>query len=1341
MQILDWSPEELGERAVMLPSSQPTMRLFAQDTSVEPEETISAGESFGAGFMRENVYASVGSDIYSQMTRGEDPVKYDPSFQPYRWLKENLDEQTYNGLLDEIDQGLFEDTMSPAHAQWKVQEVLAEKKQVEALSQNFWSGMAGQVAGAVVDPINLVPVAGWFATGSKVVRVGKAALFTAATTGAQEAALYGTQDLRTWKESLMNVGVSGVIGGGVGALGVAFSKSSALHPENVNNPLHPANMNRQGVVTKVAGEEADDIRYAESTTGAMQTPGSDEWLTAPRRLGTNWTKLLTMWTPAGRALGYASDQARNVLVRLMDLGGVYTDTNMFGKRTAPSAEDLKRDYMTQASTLMLKGEDLVRQTTKALAEVKSAKLNPVDFNETARKILVNAMTEEHKAAMVQKYGQEGFNRIEAKATQYANEIHKTNEVFEKKLLELGFLRDDKLAEKLQARIKNNTAKREAELKALAEKPVVEGQSFDKAAAEAEIRAKYDNTTLKAELDAQKALPASMGRDYGHAQLWEPSAVMAKQEEFNDFLMRVLIDNPEADWLAENFDLTPDQFAALKGSDPDEHARILREWGGDEYHHKLSVLEAKLDAATQAAKQADLDFTQTLRTLGILRREEGVAKVSEARKFRDRVNTERQAAAAVRDQVVAERKTVQVAIQTGMQKQFDLASQLTKRAPEAKSFPGMSKTASKVPEPETTVPLAKLEERLNQLNKQLAKEDRRAARLETARQKFEAAHDAAKANHDLLKKVKGAVGDSLVDARKARGIAAKDLKSAIRELAKGRKRTPLSEAVEEIRQTLMSRSVLPSGIMDRIGAEKLSTTGRMKERRLVLNREQRIEAEGLGFLRTDLPNILNLQYSQLAGHMGLREGLGIGKGKRFEGWGDVVRSINDEYDELSASVTGKDRAKVNAERKQALKDLELLKARLLGMEDVGADRDGWTLWGSRKFRQANFLRFGSGFLLPAQTDIATVALRHRIVPMLWKHGREAFREAMSSVPRSELRAFVNATEIGSHGLMSINRFDSDDMSAMAGIGVQGTLKHTVTATVDRGFHAVTDAVTKYSGMPLWNRFWKIASGINMTYKLRDLTASYDSLSPLKKADLATVGIGQKEAKRLDDFMKRFGVDENGHFDPNLEEWVGHPGGEEAARDFRIAVQRDMTRSIGTPGIGDTPAIMDKWYGKLLLQFQTFAFTFTSRYVAPMLQQATHGRAVESAANFGMLMAIGTIVMCLKDMMRGDDPMERLKPENAVGTAKELADRSGIMGWTSPYVGAGMKLLDLDGGSKFQRSKWYEPMLGINAALVGDVGRFGASVAEGEDADKVMKKAAVLAPFGNWMRFAQHNFMDD
>lgn len=247
----------------------------------------------------------------------------------------------------------------------------------------------------------------------------------------------------------------------------------------------------------------------------------------------------------------------------------------------------------------------------------------------------------------------------------------------------------------------------------------------------------------------------------------------------------------------------------------------------------------------------------------------------------------------------------------------------------------------------------------------------------------------------------------------------------------------------------------------------------------------------------------------------------------------------------------------------------------------------------------------------------------------------------------------------------------------------------------------------------------------------------------------MGIGETEANRLASFIQRFGETNaaNGHFDPRLEDWMAHPGGTEAARDFRVAIRRDMDRSINTIGIGDTPALADHWLGRMLLQFTHFAFTFTNRYIQPMFQRGVHYQDIRAASSLATLMVTGALVTAIKDAMRGVDPTKRYdikSPDDAYALGVELLDRTGLNGYLGPYISSANKLAGYAGASRYERQSWYENLAGINASLIGDVGRFAGAVsgyAHGDTkGDQVLKKLIALSPYASLLRMGQHLYED-
>lgn len=1430
MKLLEQTPDQIRQSAAALPFVQ------QNDPYATPGDLTDQGSSAidaaWASFRRENTIYSLSYAKGVNDAVGQDD-DFDPEFNPYQWMKDNLDPKVVEQLAEEIDQGYYDYATGPRDMQSRVILHMHEKALLKEQEDHAIASFLGGALGAILDPTILVPGLG---AGSRAVAgLSKAARIGAGTTaamtvvGAQELALHQAQDLRTWKESLMNVGVAGAFVGGLGAFGVALQKGGILHPENIHNPLRPENLRDQGVEAHVPGMEGNDIVLPQGSA-SLSAAAVDMGLAspAPRKLAGDGvmarlsekigeSAAMRFGTPVGRALRWTSDLGVNTVVRLMDVGGVLTDTNRFGKRTGLSAEDIKRDYETLGNKVLMRADQAVRELSKEMTR----KMKVEDFWSTARKTLNGTLNDSDLLGLEKAYGKENVDKVIAKVSRWTDEVHQVNEVFERKLMDYGFLRDEEAVASLRDRVDQLQQQIEKDLEPFRKqyndaKEALKGKTGDERKAQvaaveklkqdlevaeaAQATAKGHLQTAREDLRAQLALPKSLGRDYGYAQLWDDSVIMADHEAFEDFLLRALVDSPDEDWLMEAFRLTTSEFENLKTADRAQYDSIVRDWAGDREYFEIARLERALKSAKIRAEDAENEFSEVARQLGLVKRNEAAANLSEARKFRDRLQAQLEAARTARDAAAQEARAFKAAATAARQKTLDRQSSFIEVKPdagaaelerfgraegrtarffetgkatqgEARLQHGESKEtrtttsdpkgiekvsrvfdearkdaferpieAAPAPEPKRTVALADAEARASELDRQLAREDARVTKAEERLARFEEAHAEATARRENVKAARDFLEDYAKTVKEQRNLSAKNVAELKRKLKAKQKKVPLEEAVRTIRKNLSDRETLPTAIMDRVVPE----TGRMKARRIMLSPEFRREAEDAGWLRTDLQRILPLQYRQLGGHLGIREAFDIGPGRRYQSWQQILDEVRDDYDAMKATAREagdtKRVSELQAEFENLEKDIATLKGRLLGTEDLGIDPNHFLAWTSRKVRQASFLRFGSTFLISSLTDIGIMALRHRMLPMMAKYGRRALMESVNTIPESNIQSMVYATEIGSRAMMMHSRLGDADIMQMSGFGVRGTRRQKVSAAIDLVGDKLTDKVLMVSLMPQWNRMWKIMSGLQLNDELGKLLRDYDNIPLAKRTDLASLGIGREEAQRIAAMIEKHGIDEDGLFNPRIERWIDEPGGDDLARIYRVALQRDMNRSILTLGIGDTPRIMDKWYGKVLLQFQSFAFKFTNGYLRPLIQRGAHLNDIRAAASFALLMASTAFVIALKDKMRGEDPAARYEEDRLRETSLEFLDRSGLMGYMAPYFQAGAKLTGIEGSSRYSRQNWFEPILGANAGLFGDVQRFGSAVFEG-DGEDAQKKALLLMPFGSLIRSGIHLFADD
>lgn len=1448
MQVVDWSPEDLKASTALVSSMR--MNETVDPTLVEKDRPGFL-ETAAATWRRENftvdALASLGNRVLDKGNFGE----ADPSWNPYSHIKMNWSVEDQDAMSDAINMGLFDGARTADHVEALKARISEEKDRVATVESGSGLGaLVGGFAAAFTDLTTFIPFAGIGLKARTAGRLGKIAdgAMRGATIGIagaalQEAGLQQTQDFRSAKESWMNIGMAGVIGGGLGGFARAIIPDHPLNPRHPDNPLNVDHPDARSVAARTI--DGEDVIYP-SSVGAAQVEKTqvnfEKGLTdnkVANALGiTKLAEKITGATPVGRTMMRMGENTRTTLSKMMDMGGVLTDTARFGERIGPSAEDIKLDMLTLREGLFVRGENILLKLNQNLGtpDIKTrfgleGEVSRAQFLDITRKHLLESdgkklWSDTDNAALIEKFGEDRANLITSHATQWAEEIHKVNAEFERKLVEMGKIRDEAKVKKLKSDLDALRFERDN----FVESPVSpDGQGMGrKARTLDDIRTEIE--TVKSRLDGEMSKAKSLGRDYGHAQLWDSRNILTKQEEFEDFLYDILAKKPDEEWLLNQHGMTNEEWSLLGKEDikledgtvitaeagAEKQKEIMRDWVGDEYVYRLKRAELNNEAAQQTLKEALQDLKDTMIAHGFLTKEVAKLTVQEARKFRDRWHADleyRRAEAEVQKQFLrtfkqaseaARQRTLERDMQftdvlpdvgmselAGWQKALDDLADAEKRLTnfhqkkpgESEIRHGVDKThrvlpvhdtdkmielgdlifkrqqgkdtawakateegitAPKAPELDPSAKLAMLEERGKQYADHLDQLDATLAKRMERIQAMDAAHEKVAQRLDVAEKAKAGVADALNDFRTAHKSAAKDARQALRELRKVQKESPLEDTVSDLMRTLTTQQQIPFQMMDRVASE----TGRVKDRRILLNMEERMKAEELGFLRTDLNVILHHQYEQLSGWIGLHEGLGIGEGKRFGSWSDVVRSVEDEYNGMLRDLSDpKEHARINADKEGALKDLALLKDRILGTTSPGVDRDGWVGWMSRKARQANVIRYGAGFLIPSLTDVASVALQHgSIAKMLMNHGGEVakmLKDAWASgkIPESELYLMALSNELGSHGV-ALGRMEAlggmDQYDHLIGIGTPGTTRHTVTSRVDASMNWLTDKVGMVSGLRTWNRFWKIASGVQRAHTLRDWTAMYDKLPEHQVAHLASLGIGRQEADRLNHFITKYGSETDGKWDPNLDQWITEPQGRAAARDFRIAVQRDMRRSIMSPGIGDTPGLMSHEAGKLWLQFQTFAFTFMNRFMMPTSQRLAAFGAKDGyvLAAMGNLLWSSMAVMSIKDLMNGKDPRERFTEEQWGNTTKELIDRSGLLTYMSPYIDSALKA---SGGtqealfgrvvvgptSKFQRNEWADSMLGANFRLMRDIQETGAGAFEG-DADKFRKKGMLLLP---------------
>lgn len=1337
-------PQAPGTQEIVLGAVSPTL---SRDPSFFRTKAPGEGEGFAsdvwaaaqASFQRENTMIALAQSMRVP-TEENTPEQIERlrTINPFQIMieDEDLGEEFMAEYGDAIEAGVFDFAIDKQDIinrsrQWSRQKLL-----VASMERSLIGSLAGGFGAAAVDPTSYIPIGGQLYRAGRMVKVARLVAQGAISATAAEVILQSAQDLRSIEESILNIGTAGAFAGGVGAFQIAALRNHPLHPKHPNNPLRPENLENDDVVIRQVGEEDVIVpgNTTRSTAGAAQVdnaivagPGGDiETAPAQSRSGQAVLNTVSAIQAApgfggmiGRAFARKSTLARRYAMRLMDNSGRLTRANLEGEATRASAENILHDHRRVAEALFSKREAIFRTLQKDMTlglrrPFQTLKMDR-DWQEWTRRLLrgIEEIDDKFEQAMIAKWGQRGSDMIKASAHKYAEEVQTANEYFRRQLVDQGFLRDNAKFAQLE---KERAALRQQLKDAKAQTSGQELDDAGKAARDAQLdEIRKDIARADAAYEVERQRPEDLGREYGIAQVWDRAAISLYPEEFKSFLRSVLAKKPDESWLLENHQLTQSDLDGLRVTDPARHSEIIEEWAGDEWVTRVVRAESELEAARMIREDADNELAYTLSQLGLAKRDEVVTDLSVARKKRDQLAGELEARRKKRAQLRGEERALKEAATAARTSTLERQTQ----GREIRQF----EQSLEPTRPQETPRLAQAEQRardaaaeLRRLDGEVKVAEERLQRLDAAMSRSQARSAEVKARKEYLKQETKLAKENSKLARTLEGKAERDFKKAMKDI-------PLEQTIDDIYTALASGREIPGGVLD----QRMPQSGRLKQRQLLLTpeermrAEQRLDNEGHTFLRTDLDDILDAQYQALSGHLAVRESL---DGKS---WDEVVSDITLEYDDLINEAKGvKEKHKLTAERDDAIKDLTTARDRILRIEDDG-DSSGWMSWLSSKARLVTLARFGSGFGLSSFSDVGAYALRHPVSSIV-KNMRQT-RQVLSEAPESELAAIIHAAEIGGHSVMSkaritASRFGDDDVWDTGSPATSRTGRR-VTGAIDHATRGLAATSIMAGGLRAWTRFMKASAAVSMTYRVRDLTAKYGSLSSNEIADLASVGIGKAEAAKIDAQMKKHGTSNSqGWFEPNLEEWTDPA----AARVFRIALQRDMNRSVVTPGVGDTPRLMGHYAGRFFMQFWSHPMAFTNRYIIPAVQRGAMDPRV--GVSLAVLLSSATAVTMAKEASRGEDPFKKFE-DNPANFVAEVIDRSGLLGYVGPYAMASGRVMGLWESSRYERSSVISNFAGVNAGLIENLFDLGdtsvAALSGDKDLGDVHKKMSHLRPF--------------
>jgi len=403
-------------------------------------------------------------------------------------------------------------------------------------------------------------------------------------------------------------------------------------------------------------------------------------------------------------------------------------------------------------------------------------------------------------------------------------------------------------------------------------------------------------------------------------------------------------------------------------------------------------------------------------------------------------------------------------------------------------------------------------------------------------------------------------------------------------------------------------------------------GPLKERLLRIPSERIFD-----FMELDIEHVVRSQVRTMSADVELAKKFGS------VDLSEQLRKINDEADaKIAKAETPKQRQKLEAARKAAIRDVEGIRDRLRGQYALPDNPDGIVLRAGRVIRNLNYLRLLGGMTISAIPDLMKPVVNYGLT--------STFRDGFIPLV-TNFRGFrLAAEEVKAAGTALDMVLDS---RAMALADVSDDFgRH---SKFERGIQAMSSRFGVVSLMAPWNAAAKQFTGmITMT---RILQASQNVVNGTATAKeiraLAASSIDADTASRIAKQFAEHGDSQGGVLLARGERWSDPV----ALESFRAAVVREVDKTIVTPG-QDKPLWMSTELGKVVGQFKSFGIASMQKTTLAGLQQR------DAATLNGVLLslALGALTYKLKMDVAGKETSD-----NPSVWAVEAFDRSGLLGW--------------------------------------------------------------------------------
>lgn len=417
----------------------------------------------------------------------------------------------------------------------------------------------------------------------------------------------------------------------------------------------------------------------------------------------------------------------------------------------------------------------------------------------------------------------------------------------------------------------------------------------------------------------------------------------------------------------------------------------------------------------------------------------------------------------------------------------------------------------------------------------------------------------------------------------------------------------------------------------------------------------------------------------------------------------LKDIQDEYDALMRANPA-EQSKLAKARDNDIRDITALRDRLAGTYGMPDDPSSFFVRAGAFLRSANFVTKLGGMTVSAIPDLARGVMVNGFSNMARGYGALITKSPAFLAARAEQKKMAVGLETILHS-RARTMGDLVDSSSR-------------TTAVEAGMERVTEAFGKLTLMGHFDDMNKSVNGLITSDGI--LSGAF----PAKR--LAKLGINDNMATRIQAEFRAHGENIDGWHIGNFEKWDD----QHVAGVFQAAVLKDVSNTVITPGIGDTPLWASTPLGKTVFQFKTFATSSYNRGTLGGLQEGTAQFYYGTAFQIGL----GSLTYALKEAANGKEV--DWSPNKLV---LEGLDRSGILGPLMEYnnmaekasggiVGLGA-LLGTGTQSRYASRGFIGSALGPTFGLLDTVTDVTAGVLNGDAGDRVLHSTRTLLPGNN------------